>query len=276
MKIDVHTHIFPDKMAERVIQQLLGESTEPIQPSGLGTVQDLIARLKSSGIDRAVTCPIATKPEHFDGILQHAMAIREGRCGIEASQMLIPFGSVHPQDPLRFKRLQELAEKNIVGIKLHPYYQEFSLGSSDSIDLLRCCRDLDLTVLCHCGFDIAFAPTQICSPAHVLNIYERIPQIKFIAAHLGGWRQWKKSLDLLVGKPILMDTSILEPDYHTPEIREILEQHPAEKLLFASDWPWQSFERSEALIQSLNISQGEKKLIMGGNAERLLKENKLF
>jgi len=270
MKIDVHTHIFPDKMAERVIQQLLGESTEPIQPAGLGTVRDLIARLKAGGIHRAVTCPIATKPEHFEGILQHALSIRDGRCGTEASQMLIPFGSVHPKDPLRFKRLQELAEKKIIGVKLHPYYQEFNLGSSDSIDLLRCCHDLDLTVLCHCGFDIAFAPDPVCTPAHVLNIYERMPQIKFIAAHLGGWRQWKESLRMLAGEQVYLDTSILEPDHNTPEIYDILEHHPAEKLLFASDWPWQSFERSEALIQSLNISQTKKELIMGGNAKRLL------
>jgi hypothetical protein len=35
MKIDFHTHIFPDKMAARVIKQLTEEATESIQPAGL-------------------------------------------------------------------------------------------------------------------------------------------------------------------------------------------------------------------------------------------------
>lgn len=253
------------------MDQLQGESHEPIQPAGLGTVSNLVLQAQLAGINHAVICPIATKPEHFEGILQHALEIREGQCGPEAAQMLIPFGSVHPRDPLRFKRLQKLVDHKISGVKLHPYYQGFNLGDSDTIDLLRCCQELDLVVVCHCGFDIAFAPDPICTPAHVLKIYEHLPQIKFIAAHLGGWRQWKESLHILAGKPIFLDTSILEPDSNSSEVYEILEQHPAENLLFASDWPWQSFERSENLIANLKISQRDKELIMGGNASRLLK-----
>ncbi len=270
MVIDFHTHVFPDEIAAGVVETLRSRTRERVDPAGDGTMAQLMTQMNAAGIDRAVLCPIATKPEQFDAILHFAQAIRHGLCGAQAQRMLIPFASVHPAAPERFRQLEQIAACGIRGIKLHPYYQKFSLDSAATIDLLRCCRDLNLAVLCHCGRDIGFPDSDCCTPAKVADLCEKADGIQFIAAHLGGWRMWHEALRHLVGRAVWLDTSVLEADLHTEAVQELLHRHPAERLLLASDWPWCPLDKAAGAVRALNRSEQEKALILGGNAERLL------
>lgn len=271
MKIDLHTHIFPDEIAEQVVQRLRGQSTEPIEPAGNGTRADLLTQMQAAGVDHAVVCPIATRAEQFETILDYARRLSGGFYGAETARRLIPFASVHPADPQRFRHLERVAAAEIRGVKIHPFYQSFQLGSADSLDFLRCCRDNNLIVQCHCGFDIGFPQELRCTPQDVLLLHEKLPELRFIAAHLGGWRQWSDVIRHLVGQPIYLDTSILEPDISTSEVIEILSRHPPQKLLFATDWPWQSYSRAEFMIEQAPLSRAAKDSILGLNAARLLR-----
>ena len=68
MIIDAHTHLFPDAMAERVLQKLV-ENTRPFvstfgetKPHTDATVAGLTASQKKAGIDLSLVLPIATSP----------------------------------------------------------------------------------------------------------------------------------------------------------------------------------------------------------------------
>ena len=270
MTIDVHTHVFPDDMAADIVERLRKEAIEEVHPVGNGTISDLIRQMNATGIDKSIICPIATKPEQFNSILKFSKSISEGGHGVDSKEKLIPFASVHPADPECFRQLEKSAMNNIRGIKLHPFYQKFNLGSDHIIDILRCCRDLDLNVLCHCGLDVGFPPERLCTPAHILKVHEKVPGIKFIAAHLGGYHLWSEVVELLVGQPVYLDTSVLEADMRSDEVHQILERHPAERLILASDWPWCSLGKAKELIENLDRNEEEKALILGGNAELLL------
>ena len=66
MVIDFHTHIFPDKIAERTIQVLEGNILKVRKKPGHAVIgaklDDLKASMKKNSIDVSVVLPIATSP----------------------------------------------------------------------------------------------------------------------------------------------------------------------------------------------------------------------
>lgn len=270
MLIDVHTHTFPDALAERALDKLVEKTGHTVMPSGDGTVRDLLDQLKRDGVDYAVVCPVATKPNHFEGILAEALMIRDGGRGEEARQHLIPFASVHPADAARVAHLTLVAKKGIKGVKLHPYYQSFTLDDPDMFEYYRCCRDLGLVIQCHCGFDIGFPFDPVCTPKRVAHVLQALPGLTFIAAHLGGWRHWDEALAHLLGKDVYLDTAVLAQNFNNEDARRILREHPADKVLFATDWPWLGFADGIRYVRSIGLSDDAERAILGGNAAALL------
>lgn len=270
MLIDVHTHTFPDAIAERALKKLVEKTGHLIEPSGNGTVRGLLDHMRRDGVDYAAVCPVATKPEQFEGILKESLAIRDGKRGEEAQRHLIPFASVHPSDEARFDHLAQIAKSGIKGVKLHPYYQSFTLDAPAMLDYFRCCRDQGLVVQCHCGFDIGFPFDRVCNPARVAHVVEAVPGLKLIAAHLGGWRDWEEGARLLTGKNVTLDTAVLAPDFGNDDARKILREHPADKLLFATDWPWLGFAEGVKYVRSAGLPSEKEQAIFSGNAAALL------
>ena len=270
MLIDVHVHTFPDDLAARALKKLVEKTGHLIAPAGDGTITGLLEAMRCSGIDYAVVCPVATKPAQFEGILSEALAIRDGERGAAAARHLIPFASVHPHDDARFEHLARVAESGIRGIKVHPYYQSYVLDAPELLEYFRCCRDLNLVVQCHCGFDIGFPFEPVCGPERVARVLKEVPGLRFIAAHLGGWRQWGSSIEQLLGKEAYLDTAVLEPHFEEASVKRLLREHPADKLLFATDWPWLGFEKGVGFVRAAGLTSQQEAAILGGNAAALL------
>ena len=57
--IDIHTHIFPDELAERAVKQLTGRSGETAHING--TAAGLEESMRINGIALSVTQPVSTK-----------------------------------------------------------------------------------------------------------------------------------------------------------------------------------------------------------------------
>lgn len=270
MLIDVHVHTFPDHLAARTLSTLAEKANHIVAPVSDGTTAMLLAQMRDAAVDRAVLCPIATKPEHVAVILKDACALRDGAFGDDAARRLIPLASVHPADDARFAHLRAVADAGLRGIKLHPYYQPCVLDAPEMLEFFRCCRDLNLIVQCHCGFDIGFPRDPLCGPERVARVAQEVPGLTFIAAHLGGWRQWGGALEHLLGKDIYLDTSILKPDAGNPDVARLLREHPAERLLYGTDWPWLSFAEGVALVKQAGLPPEKEQAILGGNAAALL------
>lgn len=95
--------------------------------------------------------------------------------------------------------------------------------------------------------------------------------MKMVLAHLGGNQQWQQVYDILAGLDgeLYFDTAFsMECDSRLME--KIINKHGAERILFASDCPWESSAKLKEKILSLNISDDKKEKILGGNALRLL------
>ena len=74
--IDFHTHIFPEKIADKTISHLSEICHMP--PYTNGKKEGLLASAKHAGIDQCIFLPVATAPRQFDSIHRFALQFLEG------------------------------------------------------------------------------------------------------------------------------------------------------------------------------------------------------
>lgn len=258
--IDFHTHVFPDVVAQKAVPKL--EKMGNIKAQGNGTLAGLLASMESSNIARSVVCSIATKPEQFEPILQWSQGLR--------SERIIPLPSLHPQDPDLLPHLEKIHSLGFQGVKMHPYYQDYLLDDPKLNPLYARMAELNLLLVIHAGYDIGYPRVKMADPQRILKVCRQFPELKLIATHLGGWNDWEDVRRLLVGLPIYMELSFAPDCLESEALLDILRSHPADYLLFGTDWPWRDQEHSLNLLRALDLPDELFCKISSKNAEKLL------
>jgi len=261
MIIDVHTHAFPDHLAARAMAQLQAETDEVIAVLN-GTVADLVRSMDQAGIAASVVASIATKPTQFESILRWSDSIR--------SKRIIPFPSLCPTAPEAEAQARQVAAEGFRGIKLHPYYQQFVLDDERAAPVYAAAAECGLTILMHAGFDIAFPRDRVADPAKLIRVLEQHPQLRLIAAHLGGWMDWDEVETKLLGRPVYFDVSTCFDFMDRAQADRILRGHRPEFLLFGSDSPWVDQQRTIEAVHSFGLPPETEARVLGGNAAALL------
>ncbi len=258
--IDIHTHAFADAIAPRAMAALeAGAGTRACLD---GTVRGLLASMDAAGIARSVVHSIATRPSQFAPIMQWSATIRSDR--------IIPFPSVHPADPAAADNIRRIRDAGFRGIKLHPYYQDFTIDEPDMWHIYETIRECGLAVLCHTGFDMAYPRDRRAEPRRIMNVIRRFPGLCFISTHCGAWCDWDEVRRHLLGQPVWMETAYSLECMDAGSARELLLGHPAEYLLFGTDSPWADQAQAVALVRRLGLGAEREAMLLGGNAARLL------
>lgn len=270
MKIDMHTHAFADRIAGRALASLMSHMPAEYHTGFDGRLGTLVAQLRKHGFDRAVLCQIATKPEQFTPILEWSQAIRRGDFGEEAARMIVPLASVHPEDPARYSRIGEVAKAGFKGVKLHPYFQKFILDTPSLVDYCKAVRDAGLFIEIHVGYDIGFPFEDLCGPRRVANLIAKVPGLRFMVTHFGGWLDWDEVNEILIGAPVDLEISMSTGFCRDELLRDMLMRHPADRLYYGSDWPWSDYGKTLPHLQSLGIPADRMEALMGSNAARWL------
>ena len=263
MIIDFHTHAFPDTIAAKAIPSL--EKVGNITAHTTGTIHSLLRSMDLAGIDRSIICSIATKPEQFEAILNWSRHI--------SSERLIPLPSIHPDDPHCIERVYKVQQEGFIGIKMHPYYQNYSLNEERLNSLYEALSDTGLMLVIHCGYDIAYPRIRCADPAGVLSLHNRFPKLRLISTHFGGWDIWDEVEEILIGKEIYMEISFALHYLKEKQIVRMLNNHPPEYLLFGSDSPWVDQTECITKLKALPLSDNLLVGILGENAIRLLQES---
>ena len=271
MIIDFHSHNFPDVIAPRAIAGMCRALEGRATACADGTLSNHLDHMDHAGIDKAVLCQIATKPTQFGVLMRTAEAIRAGELGERAQRKLIPFPSVHPDDPELMAHLEEIAAKGFKGIKFHPYYQDFLLDDPARWPMFRKIADLGLVVECHCGLDLGY-PTRFdaCGPKEVATLLRNVPGLTFVAAHLGGCSGYgPHATDELLELGCYIDTSALARDFCRDEQLRLLSSWPTDRILFATDFPWNVYSESIRWVREFR-DPADWDALFSGNACRLL------
>lgn len=258
MIIDVHTHVWPDKIAERA----MGGRQHGLAPVGDGKVSGLAASMRRSGVDRSVIFGIGERAD----MVEKANAF----VGAQDRDLFIPFGSVHVDLPVE-DNLAALRRHAIAGVKVHPLFQGFALDDP------RLWRILDAMggewpVIAHVGQGGDDAANARCTPAMIAAIAERFPALALIACHFGAYRQLEDAEQLLAGRPLFLDTSWPPSlgDLDPARVRALIDRHGAERVIFGSDWPMADPGEELAAIRAIGLDAADEAAVLGGNLARLL------
>ncbi|MGM9649360.1 MAG: amidohydrolase family protein [Butyricicoccaceae bacterium] len=281
MVIDFHTHTFPDKIAARTVEKLKAMARAKAHTDA--TCGMLVDSMHEAGVDCSVVLPVATNVAQSEKLNEAAYEVNERWSG----EGLISFGAIHPAYEDYRTLLHHIADLGLKGIKLHPQYQGVPFDDIRTMRILDCASELGLITVVHSGIDIGIEGPTMCTPDRVLHVMDEVAPEKLVLAHMGGWRMWDEVSDKLAGLPLYLDTSYslgeIPRDADTPradsesalmdaeQFTALIEKHGADKILFATDSPWGGQEQYLELVRALELTEDEKRMILGGNAQKLLK-----
>lgn len=284
MIIDFHTHTFPDKISANVVRSLAMKSCT--MPFTNGSMSDLRASMEKAKIDYSVNLPVMTSPDQVEKInhrfVDSAPDLKE--------QGIIAFGGMHPDYEHVKEELKYLSENGIAGIKIHPAYQGVDLNDMRFLRIIDIASEYGLIVLTHAGIDIGVFDHNYASTKHVLQILKEVQPKGFVLAHMGGWADWNAVESDLAGANLYFDTAFsYGPIVPYPEASEVAKENPyctttlpdeqfvrlckkhgADKILFATDSPWQGQAEYVKRFCSMDFSKEEQQQILGENAAGLL------
>ncbi len=266
MVIDFHTHIFPDKIAEKTMSFL--SSKGGYAPFSAGTVDGLLSETERADIDMAVTLPVVTAPKQFDSINRFAHEINER---FSESGKILSFGGIHPAcEDIRGK-MKQLRDMGFKGVKIHPDYQETYINDGGYVEILKNAKELDMIVATHAGVDGGYRDRDVmCPPERVLDLIEKVPYSKLVLAHMGGNEMFSEVLKALAGKDVYFDTAYVLRYIGEDMFKKILSKHGEDKILFATDSPWSGICEDVKIIKSFGLSETAERKIFSENAIKLL------
>ncbi len=280
MIIDMHTHVFPDKIAAAAVEKLSRVSRTPAFTDG--TIHGLQRSMDAAQIDLSVILPVATNTSQVEKINSAAAALNETFAG----KGVFSLGSIHPEFLNWRAELSRVKNFGLKGIKIHPVYQATDLDDVKFLRILDRAAELDLIVVTHAGLDIGFPGVVKCSPQMARRVVDTVGNFKFVLAHMGGWKNWRDVPEILGGTKIFIDSSfstgniIPRSDFawsvdelkllDAAQFMKFVEVFGADRILFGTDSPWTAQDTSLEFIRALPLAVADKNKILGLNAKRLL------
>jgi len=261
MVIDFHVHMFPDAMAQKTINSLAQRSG--LAPNSDGTADVTAQKMKQAGVDKAAVQNIATNPRQMHKVNDFAIATNK-------KEEFIAFGSVHPEAEDYIEELDRICEAGLLGIKLHPDYQDFFIDSSKMQPIYEAALRRGLIILFHTGIDIGLPEPVHATPKAIANTLGLFSGEKVVFAHMGGFGMNDEALEYVIGQDVYIDTSCMADYGEQQKWEEMLTAHKPDKILFATDFPWGNFSHEIEAINNLNIPKELKENIFYKNAKTLL------
>ena len=191
MRIDVHTHIWPDRIAPAVLENMVGTFGYPAV--GINTVDGIKEHMRASGVDKAVVLGVVERLEHLPGANDWLISIQD--------DMLVPFGAMHPDLEDKAGEVRRMRDAGIKGFKLHPMVNSYYPDDPRMFPFYEEMGD-DMVVEIHSGRWAHTQPgdTIWADPARIMNVVRQFPKLKLIALHLGGFYMLDEAERELIGR----------------------------------------------------------------------------
>jgi len=225
------------------------------------TAANLLREMRDLGVARAVLLPIDLPlvSDNAGAFLERAAVHEE----------LISFGSVHPLSLDLAGKLERQISLGARGVKVHPASQMIRPDHPRAMELYRLCGERGLPVLFHCG-PVGIEPRAGRRRSQV-RLYEAPvalhPRTTFILGHSGAL-QLDEALALAQRYPnVWLETA----SQSLTNVRRLLAEAPADRLLFGTDWPF--YPLAVGLAKALLATEDDgvaRRRLLYENAARLL------
>lgn len=263
MIVDIHTHIFPEKIAYRAINAL--KASSGYENYADGTAQGLIDSMDEAGIDISVNLPILSKPESFDSTLAHLIEMNE------REKRIISFAAVHPRCDNIEDKINIIKQAGFIGIKLHPFFQNEPLDSDATMRLVDLASKAGLVTMIHPGADASFPGVLVADPPKIVRLLEEVKPKNVVLAHMGALEFWDEVYDTIAGRDVYFDTSFSLDVMGRDRFLKTVKKHGVDRVLFGTDSPWRSQKSYVDLLKSESgLTDEEKQQILYKNAVKIL------
>jgi hypothetical protein len=258
--IDAHSHIFPEKVADRAMERL--SAMYDAKPVRRPVLDQLIVEMDEAGVDRSVYAPVSTRPDQVPSINRFALNLVD-------HPRVIPFGTLHPHYEDVSGEIERLLAGGIRGVKLQPFFQGFSFEEPETARMFEAIGD-QLAVLIHGGQEIMEIEDPVPHGEALARLVEEYPKLRLIVAHMGGYDMWEGVDEHLVGAPVHFDLSYTFEFAPDEVIESICSRHGWDRIIFGSDFPWQGQQEALTGLRRLDLDDTTFAAVAAGNLLELL------
>lgn len=269
MIVDCHTHIFPDKIAPRVLK--MNEEELALKPYGTGTFNGLISYMDEAGVEFSVVLGVAPSGQLVKVTNDWLLSLSHPR--------LILFGTVTPDYEHWKEEIGRIKADGIRGIKINSLFQNIIPDDPSMYPIYEKLAEEEMFVFFHSGKGEGEAEEASVrsTPERLRRVHDDLPALKMIIAHFGGYGMLDEARKYLVGQDLFLDTSYCPTvkDLDPREVVKLIRDHGADHILYGTDYPWgkqgpsQGWEHS--FIRDLPLKEEEKEMILWKNALGLFK-----
>lgn len=260
---DMHTHIYPQKVAEKAVNAIGDFYNIPML--GKGFTEELIKDETEAGVSKALVSSAATSPMQVTAV--NSFIAKEVS---EHADKLYGFGTLHPyyyEIPNEIERMKALGLR---GVKLHPDFQKFAIDDPCAFTMYECCEAADFPILFHTG-DKRF---KYSNPSKVLTVLKNFPKLRVICAHLGGYSEWREAqkVEGYLGNPnVYIDTSSAIQMMDKRTALKIIRKHDINNIFWGSDYPMWNPKTELENFMKIRLTDDEREKILSLNAIAFLK-----
>lgn len=258
--IDVHCHVFPEKIAVSAATNIATYYSLPM--IGDGTSRDMVELSSDVNMYKYVISSAATKAIN----VEHA---NDFICStVKSCDKLIGLGTTHADYNDNEKEFERIVCMDLRGIKLHCDFQRFDIDTPKMDNAYRLCEKYRLPILFHVG-----DPNCDFSRADKLyNVLQKFPDLTVIAAHMGGYKMKHLSEKYFVGANVYFDCSEWHNYMSGEELSDMIRRHGVDKIMFGSDYPlYSASETAKMLIEQTDLTDEELEKIFFANAAKVFK-----
>ena len=257
--IDIHTHIYPDKIARKATDSV--RDFYHIDGSNMdGTVEMLLKRGTEAGISRYVVLPVSNAPNRVRSI--NSFILEQTRI----HDNFIGFGTVHADMEDLSGEVDWILSNGLRGIKMHPDSQRFPIDDPRLYPVYDAVEGR-IPVLLHMG-DQRY---NYSHPLRLRKILDSFPRLEVIAAHFGGYSMFQTARELLDDTDCVFDISSAMMFMEKGEAERYINHYGAERMAYGTDYPLWNPVQEVKRFQQLDLTDAQFDQIAHKTAERILK-----
>ncbi|MFC1915421.1 amidohydrolase family protein [Chloroflexota bacterium] len=277
MIIDFHAHAFSPQIKKNRSQYVDSDPCFALlyanKEAKLTTAEELIDSMDKAGIDISVIVNV--------GWMTHELCVETNDYILESiaryPQRLIGFCAVQPRSiGAAIAEIERCTKAGVRGIgEMRPDTQLFDLGDEEIIPpFVEAIKKHKLILLTHASEPVGhyYPGKGMITPDMLYPFITHYPDLTIVCSHWGGGLPFYALMPEVkqAMKNVFFDTAA-SPFLYSPQIYgQVSQTVGADKILFGSDYPLLAQSRVLQEIEAADLPEEAKRLVKGGNAEKIL------
>jgi predicted TIM-barrel fold metal-dependent hydrolase len=214
--------------------------------------EDLIRLMDEANVDKAIISQLTTNMIKDNEAVLKAVKLFPDR--------LLGYAHIDPRDPdAALRELDRIIDLAFVGVKMHSNLDHFVPWDRCVFKVMERIQENQLPVLFHTGEELS-------RPLQIAYLAKHFPEVPVILGHMGLWIAIESIPAAKLSENVYLETSI---QGEMPALEEAVRELGSERVLFGTDIPFSNYRVEKCKIESLKISENDKKKILGENAVRI-------